>query len=305
MDNDTLRQSLLVSTDWLQEHLDDADSRLFDVTGCLDEKRISRGQELHYDLHHIPGAAYLDVASPQGEMADPEGRFPFTWPTPTQFSRTMQHRGVNNESLVILYGAPNPRVPGSGATWVTRAWWLMHHFGVNCRILDGGWEKWQSEGRPISTETTEFAPGNFRVVPDWERGCAGKGDVLRALGEDNRYVVDSLSEASYRGGIDQNYGTFGRRKGHITGAVNVDYEQLLDPVTGCYRSSHELRALFTNVGVNINRPIITYCGGGIGATSTGFALKLIGASEVAVYDASLMEWANDPTLPMMDLSKTG
>ena len=76
--------SFLVSADWLETHLHDAGLRIFDCTGILGADYANLGREAHYDKHHIPGAAFLDVASPKGEMSNPDGVQPFTWPSSRQ-----------------------------------------------------------------------------------------------------------------------------------------------------------------------------------------------------------------------------
>lgn len=294
--------SYLVSTDWLGKHLNDSGLRLFDCTGILGPDYQNAGRERHYDLHHIPGAAYLDVANPKGELSDPAAAVPFTWPTQAQFDAAMCRIGVDNTCRVILYGAPNPETPGSGVFWATRAWWLMHHFGVNCAVLDGGWQKWQQEGRPISTAPRTYPPTIFASSPAWRKGLALKQEVLAASKDGSCQIVDSLSPESYRGEVDKTYGAFGARKGHIPGARNVHFQGMLDPDNGCFLDAAQLRQRFAEGGIATRGHIITYCGGGVGATLTGFALKLIGHDDVALYDGSLMEWANDPELPMTSLA---
>lgn len=299
----TIRPDILVSTEWLASHLDDPDLRLFDCTGCVNEQYENEGRQLHYERWHIPGAAYLDVASPKGELSDAQGHFPFTWPRKEQFELAMSRLGVGNGDRVVLYAAPNPVTSSSGTTWATRAWWLMHHFGVNCAILDGGFKKWQQEGRPLVSETRNYQPVSFTAADKGHWGRRDRDDVLSAIGSETVGLIDSLSPDSYSGRIDRDYGSFGKRKGHIPGAINVHFESLENPVTGSFLSHEQLTNIFDTAGVARDRPWIAYCGGGIGATMVGFALKLIGHQEIAIYDASLMEWANDESLPMVDLAE--
>lgn len=291
---------ILVSTDWVAEHLLDPTLRVFDCTGRLGPGYVNSGCDLHYRKHHIPRASYLDVANPQGEMSDPDAGIPFTWPTATQFAATMAKIGVDNQCRVILYAAPDVNMPGSDIFWATRAWWLMHHFGVDCAVLNGGWTKWLAEKRPVSAELHTYPSTEFTVAPGWRRGLATKDTLLEALNNHSACIVDALSPESYRGEIDKFYGTFGSRKGHISGAVNIPFQELPDPDTRCFPDSMVLRDLL-KAKTSSDR-IITYCGSGVGATLTGFVFKLAGWNDVSVYDASLMEWANDPLLPMTDRS---
>lgn len=302
--SDRLFRSPLVSTAWLAAHRDTPQLRVFDCTGITGTDYINRGYEQHYAQHHIAGAAYLDMADPRGPMTDPQAPIPYTWPRPEQFAATMQAIGVGNDTPVVLYAAANPQVPGSGLSWATRAWWLMHHYGIDCAVLDGGWQKWIAEGHPVSHEPTAYPPARFAISAGWQRGLALKTQVCAAITDSATVIIDSLSPESYRGEVDRHYGSFGARKGHIPGAVNVHFASLIGD-DGCLLDDDALRQRFAAQGVREDRAVIAYCGGGIGATVVGLALKRIGHPRVAVYDGSLMEWANDPELPMRDLSVAG
>jgi len=293
--------SPLISTTWLAANLHAPDLRIVDCTGIAGKNAANCGRVEHYDRHHIPGASYLDVADPRGSLSDPHGRLPYTWPDPEQFARAMSSLGIGNEHRVVLYSAPNPMVPGSGISWATRAWWIMHHYGVDCAVLDGGLLKWINEGNPVSTVEPGHAPTEFAIAGGWRRGLAQKEDVLRAISDTQSVIVDSLSRESYLGRIDPNYGTFGSRKGHICNSVNVHFADLIDH-DGCFLDRKLMSARFIGEGVSSSQAVIAYCGGGIGATVVGIALKCLGYPRVAIYDDSLMEWSNDASLPMADPS---
>ncbi|MCX2930122.1 rhodanese-like domain-containing protein, partial [Mycobacterium sp. CVI_P3] len=215
----------LVTTDWLAEHIEDPDLRIFDCTGSVGTTDFrNHGREDHYERHHIPGAAYLDVANPIGELADPDGAFPFTWPPAERLAETIGRLGISADSRVVLYAGPNPGTPNPpavGQTWATRAWWLLHHAGVNVALLDGGWSKWVTEGRDVSTDTVNYPPTNFVISADIQRGHASKLDVLDAVRRGSATIVDALSPESYNGEEDKQYGSFGTRRGHITNALNM------------------------------------------------------------------------------------
>jgi thiosulfate/3-mercaptopyruvate sulfurtransferase len=119
-----------------------------------------------------------------------------------------------------------------------------------------------------------------------------KQDVLAAMDDGATCIVNALSAAQHRGEVS----TYARR-GHIPGALNVPAAELVDADTGRYLPLDELRERFADV---LRRPrVVTYCGGGIAATSDAFALTLLGHEDVAVYDGSLTEWAADPALPLV------
>jgi thiosulfate/3-mercaptopyruvate sulfurtransferase len=300
------RLEYLVSTDWLAGRLDDPELRIFDCTGSVGTADFqNHGREMHYARHHIPGAAYLDIANPRGELADPSATLPFTWPSSERLAEAIGGLGISTTSRVVVYAGPNAGTPNPaavGQTWATRAWWLLHHAGVDVAVLDGGWQKWLDEGRPVSAQPVRYEPTTFVVRPDARRGLATKEDVLDAVRNDSAAIVDALSPTSYNGEEDKQYGTFGTRRGHITNAVNIYFASLVDADSGCFIDRDRLQDRLCASGLRTHGKVITYCGAGIGATMTGFALKLCGRDDVAVYDASMMEWNADPSLPMTDPS---
>jgi thiosulfate/3-mercaptopyruvate sulfurtransferase len=123
---------------------------------------------------------------------------------------------------------------------------------------------------------------------------ADKAGVLAALGQSGTCVVNALTEEQHRGTGGVSYG----RPGRIAGTGNVPARALVDPETHAYLPDETLRAKFSAAGALEARRVVTYCGGGIAASSDAFALALLGRDDVAVYDASLSEWAADPSLPM-------
>jgi thiosulfate/3-mercaptopyruvate sulfurtransferase len=290
----------LWDTESLANRLGDPGLRLFEVTGMLTAKLENIAREKCYDEGHIPGAVYLDVASPKGDLSDPDAPLPWTWPPPRHFETVMGRLGVGNDSQVVLYAATPRKGIDSGVMWSTRAWWVMHHYGVRCAVLDGGWEKWLDEGRPAAKEPGGYPPARFTAQPDWRRALATREDVLAALGASgSACVVNALSAESHAGADPVKYGP---RKGHITGSVSVPMQSLVEPETGTFAGAGEMRRHFEAAGALSPPSVITYCGGGIAATVDAFALALLGQDNVAVYDNSLIEWSADPALPMTDPS---
>lgn len=293
----------LVETDWLAQHLNDNNLRIFDVTGRLTSILQNIAKDRCYDKGHIPGAVYLDVANPIGVFTKTNAQFPWTCPGKEQFETLMGQIGVNNESHVILYAASPRRNIDLGLMWCTRAWWVMRHFGVQCAVLNGGWEKWVSEGHPVSLSPGSYSPAIFTADPGWQRGLATKEDVLIALqNSEATCVVDALSAESYAGTDKTVYGS---RKGHIAGAVSMPMDSLIHHDRYTFINADDMRVRFERAGVLSKENVIAYCGGGIASTVDAFALALLGYENVAVYDGSLFEWVPDPTLPMTDPSSKG
>jgi thiosulfate/3-mercaptopyruvate sulfurtransferase len=276
----------LVSTSWLAAQLGQADLRVLDCTVVLAPQagggyRVESGRA-GWEQAHIPGSAFADLA---GDLSDPDSPLRFTLPTPARFADAMGALGVGDGNRVVLYDS---RVN----MWAARVWWMLRAFGFDdAAVLDGGWRAWTTDGRPTSTEAPDWPPATFTARP--RSGLFVGKDMVRAAVDSGRTcLVNALDQAQHRGET-QHYA----RPGHITGSANVPAAELVDPTTHRYRPLDELRVAFADVARNGER-VITYCGGGIAASSDAFVLHLLGHDDVAVYDNSLSEWAADPSLPM-------
>jgi thiosulfate/3-mercaptopyruvate sulfurtransferase len=279
----------LVSTEWLAAHLTDADLRVFDSTIQLPEvagERATSGRD-DYAQAHIPGAGFLDLLS---ELSDTSSAFPFTRPTTDQLERAVSQAGIGNESRVVVYSSSN-------VMWATRVWWLLRSAGhERVAVLDGGFAKWCTEGRPTSAEACGYPPSSFEADMR-ESQWASRQEVQAAIGDGSTCTLNALPSALHTGEVEMGYA----RPGHIEGSENVPFHLLLDSETGELKPAAELRDHFARAGVLERERVINYCGGGIAATLNALALTLAGHPNVAVYDGSLNEWSSDPKLPM----KTG
>jgi thiosulfate/3-mercaptopyruvate sulfurtransferase len=277
----------LVTTDWLADDLGDPDLRIFDVTQHLRPSTsgpysIESGRE-DYLKGHIPGAAFLDLA---GELSDPDSSLNFTMPPVERFAAAMGAAGVRRGVRVVAYSTTAPM-------WATRLWWMLRASGFDdAAVLDGGFAKWVSEGRPTETTERRYAPAELSLSAR-PYAWADKEEVLAAIGDGGVCTINALPSAVHSGEAETNYG----RKGHIKGSRNVPYSGLMNP-DGAWRPDDEIRELFDQVGAMQRPRVICYCGGGISATMDALALTRIGHPSVAVYDGSMSEWVKDPDLPM-------
>jgi thiosulfate/3-mercaptopyruvate sulfurtransferase len=170
----------------------------------------------------------------------------------------------------------------------------LRAFGFeNAAVLNGGWKKWTLEGCPVAPDAGARPPRRFVTKPRPEL-IADKQAVLAGVGNRATCLVNALTEEQHRGTGGVTYG----RPGRIAGSANVAARDLVDPATHAYLPAETLRERFKAAGAMDAGRVITYCGGGIAASSDAFVLTLLGKDDVAVYDASLSEWAADPSLPM-------
>lgn len=278
----------LVSTDWLAANLNAARLRLFDATVFLHVNQPGPGYtpesgRAKWQEQHIPGAGFIDLLD---EFSDPSSAVRFTMPSPARFAELAGRHGIGDDSAVVIYSA-------GSVMWSTRLWWMLRSVGFdNAAILDGGWAKWQREGRAT---TTAFSPYPRVTLTPHPRPqlWASKSEVQAAMQQNNVCTINALSPEVYSGAKNM-YG----RPGHIPGSVNVFYNTMLNDADGTYRTPAEIKARFTDAGAYTRDKIIVYCGGGISATMDALGLTLAGHPNVSVYDGSMMEWVADAALPL-------
>lgn len=277
----------LVQTDWLAEHLDDPSLRVLECTTILhpmpDGGYRAESGRATWAAGHIPRSGFADLT---GELSDSTSSLRFMMPPAEQLAAAMGKLGVGDGTRVVLYDrAVN--------MWAARVWWMLRAVGFdNAAILNGGWRKWTLEGRPVSTEPCRYPPAKLVARPRPQL-FADKSAVLAGVGDTATCILNALTEEQHRGTGGVHYG----RPGRIAGSANVAARSLVDS-THAYLPLDELRKRFADAGVLASGRVITYCGGGIAASSDAFVLAMLGHDNVAVYDASLSEWARDSSLPM-------
>ncbi len=279
----------IVDTQWLEDHRQDPLLRVFDCTTYLLYEsntgrpyRIESGRS-DYEAAHIPGAAFLDL---QGELSDAASRFNFTMPGAQDLGARLAAKGVGEGFRIVLYARRNMQ-------WATRVWWMLRAIGFDdAAVLDGGFDKWQAEGRPVEAGTRTYPSATLAARP--RPGLfVGKEEVKAAMGDAGTCTINALAP-DLHSGENPRYG----RSGRIPGSVNVPVGSVVDPRSLTFRPPEEVAAIFAGVGADRSKRIILYCGGGIAATLDAFLLNQLGYQDLAVYDASMNEWAKDESLPM-------
>ena len=284
-----LYPDVIVSSQWLSDHLHDQNLRVFECTMYLQydssgaKPVTARNARSEYEAGHIPGASYLDL---QQDLSEQKGLFRFTMPKPDVLAKTLGRLGVGDCNQIVLYSR-------NTIQWSTRVWWMMHSIGIeNVAILDGGFETWVAEGNKTSTEQTKYKQATLTANPRYDF-FVGQKEVYAAMNDDFTCIMNALT-ADVHCGEDARYG----RPGHIPGSVNVPAASLQDSKSLKIKKCDEVARAFADAGADSRKPIIVYCGGGIAATLNAFLLYQLGYNNVAVYDNSMSEWANDTDLPI-------
>ena len=246
--------------------------------------RVESGRA-DYELGHIPGAAFADIA---GALSDPDSPYPFTVPAAERFASGAAELGIGDDTHVIAYSQASPM-------WATRLWWLLRYFGFErVSVLDGGLPAWVAAGLPLARGEESYPRAEFlaTVHPEMRADRAEIEGIVS--GEGRSCLINALPAAAFRGDGPGAYS----RPGRIPGSLSVPWENAIDPQTGRFRPAAELALGLGDLGAPGGEEVIAYCGGGISATVDLFALALLGRDGARLYDGSLTEWSADPSLPM-------
>ena len=272
----------LVSTQWLAAHLKDPDLRVLDASWYLPDSE--RDPFAEYQRAHIPGARFFDL----DDVSDHRSDLPHMVPPVEKFMSRMRAIGVGDGHQIVVYD-------GSGLFSAPRVWWLFKLMGqMDIAVLDGGFPKWQAEGHPVE-DLPPILRDRHMMVRRQNHMVKDVTQVSAAskLGESE--IVDARSPGRF-------YGTDpeprpGLRAGHIPGSKNVFYKDLLK-ADDTMKSPDEMRQVFVEAGVDLDKPVITSCGSGVTAAILSLGLTRMGKTDHSLYDGSWTEWGMFPTLPI-------
>jgi thiosulfate/3-mercaptopyruvate sulfurtransferase len=273
---------ILVSTDWLAEHMKDPDLRILDASTYL--PGVDRDGRTEYDAVHIPGARFFDI----DDVSDGRSDLPHMVPPIEKFMSRVRAMGVGDGHQIVVYD-------GSGLFSAARVWWLFRLMGQNnIAVLDGGLPKWIAEGR----EVEDLAP----VIRDRHMTVRFQNQMVRDVTQvssasklGTSQIVDARAAARFRGEAPEP--REGLRAGHIPNSRNVPFTDLLND-DKTMKTPDQTRAIFESAGVDLKKPIITTCGSGVTAAVLGLALERMGYDMWSLYDGSWAEWGMFPTVPV-------
>ncbi|MCB9451096.1 MAG: sulfurtransferase [Anaerolineaceae bacterium] len=272
---------VLVSTEWVAEHLSDPNVRIVE----------SNEDPLLYPSGHIPGAVQVDWTT---DLNDPLRR---DYLHRDGFSALMSRIGVTKDTTVVFYG-------DKSNWWACYAFWVFHLFGhTNAKIVDGGRLKWEQENRELTRVRPDYRATTY-TAPERDDSAirAFRDDVLAHVNA-GLPLVDVRSPAEYSGEKlhMEGYPNEGAlRGGHIPGAKSVPWSRAANPENGTFKTADELRAIYeAEQGLQSNENIITYCRIGERSSHTWFVLTyLLGYPDVRNYDGSWTEWGNLVNVPI-------
>ena len=277
--NDT---NTLVSTQWLDTHIDDVNLKLIDASWYL--PNMQRNVSAEHSASHIPGALFFDI----DKVCDQTSDLPHMAPSVEVFTAYLCAMGISDSHQVVVYD-------GAGLFSAARVWWLFKLMGLdNVSVLDGGLPKWLAEGRTVDNLVVQ--PEQSQTITCNQRPIMRDVTQVAHAEKSNDYeIIDARAPGRFLG-IDPEPRK-GLRSGHIPGSKNVFFKTLLQD-DHTMKSSDDLWATFKAAGVDMSKPIITSCGSGITAAILNLALAQTGKKDHFLYDGSWAEWGMSQTLPV-------
>ncbi len=270
---------VLVSTQWVQDHLEDANVRIVESDEDI----------LLYEIGHIPGALTLDWHT---DLQDPLAR---DFIDKAGFEQLLAERGIGNETTVVFYGDKN--------NWyATYAFWLFKYYGHgDARVMDGGRAKWEAESRPYTRAASNHPKATYSAQDPDPSIRAYRDDVLKQVESGAPSLIDVRSPQEYTGELLHAIGypqEGAQRAGHIQGAKSIPWGSAAN-TDGTFKSADELKAIYQGKGFTPDTETIAYCRIGERSSHTWFVLTyLLGYPNVRNYDGSWTEWGSLVNVPI-------
>lgn len=274
-----IQNAPLISTDELARIIDQPDVRLIDASWWLD----GRDARADFERERVGSAVFFDLDG----ISDLDSPLPHMLPSAEHFAKAAGQLGIRETDTIVVYDH-------QGLFSAARVWWMFRLMGAQrVAVLDGGFPKWKAEGRAVEVSSPQASsPVTFKAIYDGD-AVASLEDVRAALGSPTQ-ILDARGAGRFNAKVPEPRP--GMRGGHMPGALNLPFDHLLN-ADKTMKSGPALEAAFQEVGLDLNRPVITTCGSGVTAAILTLGLHLLGKS-ARLYDGSWSEWGSREDTPI-------
>ncbi len=264
-------QPNLINGNWLKNHIDDPEIRIVDTRTNFD-----------YGKGHIKNSVNIELS----DIVKTKDGLPAMCISRKGIEKVTSSKGIDNDTTLVAYD-------NFGGVFASRFLWTMEYFGhKKVGIFNGSIKSWIDEGGEFTNEVPDYKTAHFSAKPDMTR-LATKEWILDHLDNNSTKFLDVRTAGEYSGNT-----AYGKRAGHIPGAVHIHWLDPIDPKTGKFRSNEDLRMTYQKKGIKADNEIVTYCWMGLRASHSYAILRLLGYPHVRVYDASWSEWGEIDKLPV-------
>lgn len=271
-----------IDADWLEKRLGTPGFSIVDASWYLPAQK--RDAKAEYEAAHISGAIFFD----QDAVVAPDSKLPHTLPDPATFARHAGSMGISADDTIVVYDGP-------GMFSAPRVWWMFRVMGVfQVYVLDGGFDRWKADGRPVTSKPTKVAPNVFHVDFDASR-VASLDEMKKVVETGDSQIADARSPGRFTG--EEPEPRAGVRSGHMPGAKSLPASTLSKD--GKLLPPEELKKRFEKAGIDLSKPVVTSCGSGITAAVITLALETLGHSANRLYDGSWTEWGGRSDTPVV------
>ncbi|CTQ62964.1 MULTISPECIES: 3-mercaptopyruvate sulfurtransferase [Stappiaceae] len=263
----------LVSTQWLADHLESPDLAV--INAWMPPVTHPDAPPV-YPNAHVPGAVFFDV----NEICDKTSDLPHMLPQPHVFSSAMRKLGIGDGQTIVVYD-------DFGFYSAPRVWWTLRTMGAErVFVLDGGFPKWRAENRPVTDDVPRKPQSHFTSRLN-HGAVADLAEIRNTIRASSRQILDARSVDRFSGVAPEPRA--GLRSGHMPSALNLPFTRLINE-SGTFRTKDELKQIYQEAGVDLEKPVTTTCGSGVTAAILTLGLTVLGSRDLALYDGSWTDW---------------
>lgn len=276
------KSRFVVSGDWVEKQLDTPGFRVIDASWYLPAQKRNGAEE--FAKSHIPGAVFFD----QDAIADHTTGLPHSLPSPEFFATEMGKLGISDTDVIVVYDGP-------GFFSAPRVWWMLRAMGVEkVYVLDGGFDGWVRDGRPVESEVRTPEPAVFTARFRGRR-VTTLSEMRNIVDSGSAQVIDARGAGRFTG--EEPEPREGMRSGHMPGARSLPAASLSE--NGQFKDLDTLRSMMDEAGIDLSQPAVTSCGSGVTAAVVTLALESLGHTNNSLYDGSWSEWGGRSDTPVV------